>query len=108
MNIDDAIERLSNCHPITKEDDEVFKMAVDCMKFTRDFFPLCETPDRMKRAINLLNSLEYAIEAVNHRDGHVYFTMDEGKLKEFSANRERIDLAIENTKKYAKRLKQGF
>lgn len=100
MNIDEAIEILNNSHPISKEYNEAFETAIDCMKFTRDFLPLCETPDRMKRAINLLNSLEYAIEAVNHRDGHVYFTMDEGKLKEFGASRERIDLAIENTKKY--------
>ena len=60
MNINDAINRLSNCHPITKEDEEVFNIAVDCMKFTRDFLPLSATPERVKQAINLLNSLEYA------------------------------------------------
>lgn len=60
MNINDAINRLSNCSPITKEDEEVFNIAVDCMKFARDFFPLNATPDRMEQALNLLNSLEYA------------------------------------------------
>lgn len=103
MNIDDAIERLSNCHPITKEDEEVFRIAVDCMKFTRDFFPLNATPERMKQAINLLNSLEHAFDAVKHNNGYVYFTPDEGKLKEFKADRSRIEEAIERTKKYIKR-----
>ena len=102
MIIDDAIQRLSNCHPITQEDDEVFRIAVDCMKFTKDFLPLSETPDRMKRAIDLLNSLEYAIEAVNHKSGYVYFTVDENKLKEFKAGPDRIAEAVERTKKYIK------
>ena len=59
MNIDDAINRLSSCHLITKEDEEVFKCAVECMKFTRDFVQLEASPERMKHALNLLNSLEY-------------------------------------------------
>lgn len=102
MNIDDAIKRLSNCHPITKEDEEVFRIAVDCMKFTRDFLPLDATPERMKQAINLLNSLEHAFDTVRHNNGYVYFTANEGKLKEFKANRDRIDAAIERTKKYVR------
>ena len=103
MNINDAIQRLSDCHPITQEDDEMFKIAVDCMKFTRDFLPLDATPDRMKRAIDLLNSLEYAIEAVNHKSGYVYFTVDENKLKEFKAGSDRIAEAVERTKKYIRK-----
>ena len=59
MDINEAIDRLSNCHPITKEDEEVFSLAVDCMKFARDFIPLDSTPERMKHAINLFNALEY-------------------------------------------------
>lgn len=59
MNIDEAIDRLSNCHPITKEDKEVFDLAVESMKFTRDFLPLGASPERMKHALNLLNSLDY-------------------------------------------------
>ena len=59
MNIDKAIDRLSNCHPITEEDKEVFECAVNCMEFARDFLPLNATPERMQHAINLLNSLEY-------------------------------------------------
>lgn len=62
MNIDDAIDRLSNCHPITKEDVEVFNLAVDCMKFARDFIPLNATPERMKHALNLMNALEYVLD----------------------------------------------
>lgn len=61
MNINDAIDRLSNCHPITKEDVEAFDIAVDCMKFARDFIPLKATPERMEHALNLLNALEYAL-----------------------------------------------
>lgn len=102
MIIDDAIERLSSCHPITREDEEVFKCAVDCMKFTRDFLPLGATPERMKRAIDLLNSLEHAFDAVNRNNGSVYLTQDEGKLKEFKADADRIAEAVERTKKYIK------
>lgn len=61
MNINDAIDRLSNCHPITKEDAEAFELAVNCMKFARDFVPLDATPERMKHALNLLNALEYVL-----------------------------------------------
>ena len=102
MNINDAIDRLSNCHPITQEDEEVFRIAVDCMKFTRDFIELDATPDRMKHAISLLNSLEYAIENVNHQHGFVYFTYDEDKMKEFKAGPDRIAKAKENIKPYLK------
>ena len=59
MNIDEAITLLSNSHPLTKEYEEAFRCAVDCMRFTRDFLPLGATPDRMKHALNLLNALEY-------------------------------------------------
>jgi hypothetical protein len=62
MNINDAIDRLSNCHPITKEDEEAFNLAVDCMKFARDFLPLNATPERMEHALNLLNALEYVLK----------------------------------------------
>lgn len=61
MSIDNAIDRLKNCHPITKEDKEAFEYAVKCMEFTMDFLQLGATPERMKHAINLLNSLEYAL-----------------------------------------------
>lgn len=59
MNIDEAITLLSNSRPLTKEYEEAFRCAVDCMKFTQDFLPLGATPDRMKHALNLLNALEY-------------------------------------------------
>lgn len=103
MNIDDAIKRLGNYHPITREDEDTFRIAVDCMKFTRDFVPLDATPERMKRAIDLLNSLEHAFDAVRNNNGYVYLTADEGKLKEFKASRDRIDAAIERIKKYVRK-----
>ena len=59
MTIDEAINRFSNYHPIIKEDEEAFKIALDCIKFTRDFLPLNATPDRMKHALNILNAMEY-------------------------------------------------
>lgn len=59
ISIDDAIEMLSHSHPITKEYEEAFRCAVDCMKFVRDFLPLKATPERMKHALHLLNALEY-------------------------------------------------
>ena len=61
MNIDDAIIRFESYHPITKEDEEAFKIAVDCIKFTRDFLLLGATPERMENALHLLNSFEYAM-----------------------------------------------
>lgn len=61
MDMDKAIDRLENCHPIIKEDEEVFKLAVDCMKFAKDFVPMNATPERMKHALNLLNSYEYIL-----------------------------------------------
>ena len=60
MNIDETIKKFSSYHPITREDEDAFNIAIDCMKFTRDFLPLNATPERMKNALNLLNSLEYA------------------------------------------------
>lgn len=62
MNIDNAINRLNSCHPITEEDKEVFELAVRCMEFTKDFLLLNATPERMKHALNLLNSFEYAFK----------------------------------------------
>lgn len=59
--IDSVIKRFSNYHPITKEDEEAFKVAIDCINFTRDFLLLGATPERMKNALYLLNSLEYAM-----------------------------------------------
>lgn len=59
MCIDEAIIRLNSAHPITKEDQETFRIAIDCMKFTRDFLPLGASSERMKHALNLLNSIEY-------------------------------------------------
>lgn len=61
MSIDDAIIRFKSYHPITKEDEEAFKIAVDCIEFTRDFLLLGATPERMKNALHLLNSFEYAM-----------------------------------------------
>lgn len=61
MSIDEVIIRFQSYHPITKEDDEAFRIAVDCIKFTRDFLLLGATPERMEHALNLLNSLEYAM-----------------------------------------------
>jgi len=60
MNIDDAINRLNSCHPITEEDEEIFELAVRCMEFTKDFLSLNATPERMKHALSILDSLEYA------------------------------------------------
>ena len=60
MNIDEAIKKFSSYHPITMEDKAAFDIAIDCMKFTKDFLPLNATPERMEHALNLLNSLEYA------------------------------------------------
>ena len=59
MNINETIERFSNYHPITREDKAAFDIAIDCMKFTRDFLPLNATPERMNNALNILNAMEY-------------------------------------------------
>lgn len=67
MNIDDAIIRLKCCHPITEEDKEIFECAIHCMEFTRDFLPLDASPDRMKHALNLMNSLEYVFNNCSKR-----------------------------------------
>lgn len=61
ISIDDAIKFLSEATPIFEEHERVFKIAVDCMKFTRDFLPLNADPERMKHALNLLNALEYIL-----------------------------------------------
>ena len=103
MNIDDVIKRFKSYHPITEEDKEAFECAIQCMQFTKDFLPLNATPDRMEHAINLLNSLEYAIDNVNRKQGFVYFTYDENKLKEFNAGPDRIAQAKANTERYLKR-----
>lgn len=67
MNFDEIIYRFSNYHPITTEDKEAFDIAIDCIKFTKDFLPLNATPDRMRQAIDLLNSLENAnIKIINN------------------------------------------
>ena len=84
MNIDNAINRFSNLHPITKEDQELFECAVDCMKFARDFLPLNASPDRMKHALNLLNSLEYVFSNVKSKE-HTQQVKD--SLKEILANK---------------------
>lgn len=60
MNINQAIDRLKNGHPIMKEDKEAFELAVHCMEFALDLLPLNATPERMKQALELLNSLENA------------------------------------------------
>ena len=60
MNVDEAIKKFRSYHPITREDEDALDTAIDCMMFTRDFLPLNASPERMKQAINLLNSLEYA------------------------------------------------
>lgn len=67
IGIDGAIEMLSHAHPITKEYEEAFRCAVECMKFTRDFLPLNATPERMKHALNLLNAIEYITKQSNDR-----------------------------------------
>lgn len=76
MNIDDAINRMSNCHPITKEDKEVFQCAVDCMKFTRDFLPLGATPKRMKQALFTLNVFEHILDDEKIKEAFL-FKIDE-------------------------------
>lgn len=63
IGVDEAIEMLSNSHPVTKEYTAAFCLAVECMKFTRDFLPLNATPERVKHALNLLNAIEHI---VNH------------------------------------------
>ena len=61
MSIDEVIKRFKNLHPITKEDEEMFRCAVDCMEFTKDFLLMGATPERMGHALHLLNSFEYAM-----------------------------------------------
>ena len=68
MNIDEAIKKFSSYHPITREDEDAFDTAIDCMKFTRDFFPLNATPERMKHALNILNAMEYVFNNENVRE----------------------------------------
>lgn len=59
MDINETIKKFSSYHPITREDEAAFDIAIDCMKFTRDFLPLNATPDRIKHALNILNAMEY-------------------------------------------------
>ena len=59
MTLEEAINFLENAHWVTKEMEEAQRIAVDCMKFTRDFLPLKATPERMEHALNILNALEY-------------------------------------------------
>lgn len=61
MSIDEAINRFKNYHSITKEDEEAFRIAVDSIEFARDFLLLGATLERMKNALHLLNSFEYAM-----------------------------------------------
>ena len=61
VSLDDAINRLSNCNPLTKEDEQIFSIAVECMKFTKEFLPLNASPERMREAINFLNAIEYIL-----------------------------------------------
>ena len=68
MNINEAIDILSNCNPVTKEYEEAFQCAVECMKFARDFLPLNASPERMKHALNLLSVLEYIFDNQNTKD----------------------------------------
>ena len=60
IDINEAIDRFKNYIPITIVDKEAFEIAVHCMEFTVDFLQLNATPERMKQAISLLNSLEGA------------------------------------------------
>lgn len=64
MTLERAIELLENAHWLTKEMEEAQRIAVDCMKFARDFLPLNATPERVKHALNLLNTLEYIAKEV--------------------------------------------
>lgn len=59
MTLERAIELLENAHWLTKEMEDAQRIAVDCMKFARDFLPLKATPERMEHALNVLNALEY-------------------------------------------------
>lgn len=68
MDINEAIKRFSSYHPITREDEDAFDIAIDCMKFTRDFLPLNATPDRMKHALNILNAMEYVFNNEKTRE----------------------------------------
>ena len=62
ISIDEAIEILAHSHPVTKEYEEVFKCAIECMRFTKDFLPLNATPERVEHALNLLNAIEYTMK----------------------------------------------
>lgn len=68
MSIENIINRFRSYHPITEEDKEAFECAIQCMEFTKDFLPLGATPDRMEHALNLLNSLEYALNNSETRE----------------------------------------
>lgn len=68
MGIDEAIDRFKKYIPLTIVDKEAFELAVQCMDFTVDFLQLGVTPERMKQAINLLNSFEYALSNTEKKE----------------------------------------
>lgn len=71
MDIDEVIKKFSSYHPITREDENAFDIAIDCMKFTRDFLPLNATPDRMKHALSILNAMEYVLNNEKIREAFI-------------------------------------
>lgn len=57
--IDGAIARLQSYTPITEEDKATFEIAINALKFAKDFTEIDATPEKMKHAITLMNELEY-------------------------------------------------
>ena len=59
MSIEDAISRLKTYTPITEEDKATFEIAINALTFAKDFVGM--NAEKMKHAMNLMDSLEYII-----------------------------------------------
>lgn len=66
MSIEDAISRLKTYTPITEEDKATFETAINALTFAKDFVGM--NAEKMKHAMNLMDSLEYIIRESAMKD----------------------------------------
>lgn len=59
VSIDDAIKRLESYTPITEEDKATFDVAIDALKFAKDFVGM--NPEKIEYAMKLMDALEYIV-----------------------------------------------
>ena len=66
ISIEDAISRLKTYTPITEEDKTTFEIAINALTFAKDFVGM--DAEKMKHAMNLMDSLEYIIRESAMKD----------------------------------------